>query len=88
MRPFVSPASAARRAAGDVHAVKGDAARVGHQKARHQREQRGLARAIGANQPHLLTLLQACLGFNVEDLMAVLLADGFKADHGWRLEPR
>jgi hypothetical protein len=39
-----------RRAAGDVLPVELDAAAVGDQEARHQREQRGLAGAVGADQ--------------------------------------
>ena len=38
------------RAAGDVLPVELNAAAVGNEEARHQREQRGLARAVGADQ--------------------------------------
>ena len=39
-----------RRLAGDVLTVEYDLACVGNQESRHEREQGGLARAVGANQ--------------------------------------
>ena len=45
-------------------------------------EQRGLAGPVRADQPDLLTLLDAHRGFDEQDLVAVLLGDVVEADHG------
>ena len=45
-------------------------------------EQRRLARAVGADQPDLLALVEGGRGLDEDDLLAVLLADVFETDHG------
>ena len=45
-------------------------------------EDRGLAGAVGPDQPDLLALLQSHRRVDEQDLMAVLLADVVEADHG------
>ena len=54
---------------------------VGQLLAGDHPEQRGLAGAIGADEPDLLALLERRGGLDEEDLMAVLLGDVVETDH-------
>ena len=62
-------------------AIDRDLAFVGHVLAGNQPEQRRLARAVRPDEPGLLALLQRRGGFDEDDLVAVLFADGVDADH-------
>src|SRR4029077_768750 len=62
-------------------AIDRDLAFVGRILSRDQAEQRGLAGAVRADEARLLALLQGGRGFDEDDLVAVLFADGVDADH-------
>jgi hypothetical protein len=67
----------------DGHArIDRDLAVVRLLRARDHAEDRGLAGAVGAYQPHFLALLQAHRGVDEQDLVAVLLADVVETNHG------
>ena len=67
----------------DRHAaIDRDLTLVGQFLARDHPEQRGLAGAIGADQPDLLALEKGRGGFDEQDLVADLLADVIETDHG------
>ena len=50
--------------------------------AHHHAEERSLARAVGTHQPHLLSRVQLKGGFDENELLAVLLANVGKRNHG------
>ena len=54
---------------------------VGRLLPHDQAENRGLAGAVGADQPHLLAAVDGGGRVDEEDVRAVLLADGIEADH-------
>ena len=58
-----------------------DAAAVGLLLTDDQTENRGLARAIRADEADLFPAIDACGRVHEEDLLAVVLADGVEADH-------
>ena len=59
---------------------------VGRLGARDHAEDGGFAGAIGADEAHLLALLQGHRGVDEQDLVAVLLGDGIETDHGYGLK--
>ena len=63
-------------------AIDGHLALIGVLLARHHPEQRRLAGAVRPDEADLLAALKRRGGFDEDDLMAVLLADGIEANHG------
>ena len=71
------------REVADGHAaVDGDLPLVRLLLARDEAEQRGLAGAVRADQPHLLPVVQGGRGLQEQDLLPVLLRYGVEADQG------
>src|SRR5207253_2806754 len=61
--------------------IHGHLPRIGRLLARDHAKNRGLARAVGADEPHLFAAIDGGGCLEKEDLLAVLLADGVEPDH-------